>query len=341
MSRPTVSLRQVGLALAAFAALVVVGTVGFVTVADESAFDALYRTVITVYTAGLVSVPDSTGERVLTLVLVVWGVAVFLYVFGLVIELTVSGTVGGVWEQRRMSRRLNELNDHIIICGYGRVGRRAALEFRATGTPYVVLDFGAPALEVAIERGDLYVEGTGVDDDDLTRAGLERARGLMASSDSDTDNLYITLSARAARPDLFIVARASDDGAAKKLRLAGADRVVQPYSTAGQEMAKLVLKPQVAAFLEMLMTHGGPELSFEEIEVRDVCGHVGRTIRELRIRHDTGALVVGLRRSDGSFATTPSPDTVLEDGDVLIAVGAEPELRALEQLFAPRGAVAG
>ena len=319
----------------------IVGTVGFVVVADESVFDALYRTVITVYTAGLVSVPDSTAERALTIVLVVWGVAVFLYVFGLVIELTVSGTVSGAWEQRRMSRRMNELTDHIIICGYGRVGRRAALEFRATGTPYVVLDFSAPALEVAKERGDLYVEGSGTDDEDLTRAGLERARGLMASSDSDTDNLYITLSARAARPDLFIVARASDDGAAKKLRLAGADRVVQPYSTAGQEMAKLVLKPQVAAFLEMLLSHGGPELSFEEIEVGEACGHVGQTIRALRVRRDTGALIVGLRRRDGSFDTTPSPDTVLENGDVLIAVGAESDLRALEQMFAPSEAVAG
>ena len=341
MSRPTVSPRQVGLALAAFGALVIVGTVGFVVVADESVFDALYRTVITVYTAGLVSVPDSTGERALTLVLVVWGVAVFLYVFGLVIELTVSGTVGGAWEQRRMSRRMNELTDHIIICGYGRVGRRAALEFRATGTPYVVLDFSAPALEVAKERGDLYVEGSGTNDEDLARSGLDRARGLMASSDSDTDNLYITLSARAARPDLFIVARASDDGAAKKLRLAGADRVVQPYSTAGQEMAKLVLKPQVAAFLEMLLSHGGPELSFEEIEVSDACGHVGQTIRALRIRRDTGALIVGLRRRDGSYDTTPSPDTVLEQGDVLIAVGAESDLRALEEMFAPSEAVAG
>ncbi len=319
----------------------IVGTVGFVVVADESVFDALYRTVITVYTAGLVSVPDSTAERALTIVLVVWGVAVFLYVFGLVIELTVSGTVGGAWEQRRMSRRMNELTDHIIICGYGRVGRRAALEFRATGTPYVVLDFSAPALEVAKERGDLYVEGSGTNDEDLARSGLDRARGLMASSDSDTDNLYITLSARAARPDLFIVARASDDGAAKKLRLAGADRVVQPYSTAGQEMAKLVLKPQVAAFLEMLLSHGGPELSFEEIEVSDACGHVGQTIRALRIRRDTGALIVGLRRRDGSYDTTPSPDTVLEQGDVLIAVGAESDLRALEEMFAPSEAVAG
>ncbi len=319
----------------------IVGTVGFVVVADESVFDALYRTVITVYTAGLVSVPDSTAERALTLVLVVWGVAVFLYVFGLVIELTVSGTVSGAWEQRRMVRRMSELTDHIIICGYGRVGRRAALEFRATGTPYVVLDFSPPALEVAKERGDLYVEGTGTNDEDLTRAGLERARGLMASSDSDTDNLYITLSARAARPDLFIVARASDDGAATKLRLAGADRVVQPYSTAGQEMAKLVLKPQVAAFLEMLLSHGGPELSFEEIEVSDACGHVGQTIRALRIRRDTGALIVGVRRRDGSYDTTPSPDTVLERGDVLIAVGSDSDLQALEQMFAPAEAVAG
>jgi voltage-gated potassium channel len=180
------------------------------------------------------------------------------------------------------------------------------------------------------------IQGSGTDDESLEAAGLERARGLVASSDSDVDNLYITLSARAKRPDLLIVARASTEAAAEKLRLAGADRVVQPYATAGQEMAKLVLKPQVAAFLDIVTSAGGPDLRLEEIEVTEASGHAGETIRSLRIRHDTGALVIAVRRRDGSFDTTPSPDVVLQPGDVVIAVGTGAELSLLEDVFRPR-----
>ena len=163
---------------------------------------------------------------------------------------------------------------------------------------------------------------------------------MVASSDSDADNLYITLSARAARPNLLIVARASDEDAAKKLRLAGADRVVQPYSTAGKEMAKLVLRPQVAAFLDMVSTSGGPDLQFEEIEVTETCEHAGESIRDLRVREATGAMIVALRKRDGTFDTTPTPEALLEVGDVMIAAGTPDELRRLEELFAPREAVA-
>lgn len=198
----------------------------------------------------------------------------------------------------------------------------------------------AEALDVARAREVLYVEGSGTDDGNLERAGIDRARGLIASADSDADNVYITLSARSRRADLMIVARASDAEAERKLRLAGADRVVRPYSTAGIEMAKLALKPQVAAFLDIVSSHGGPDLRFEEIEVRREYPQAGRTIRELRVRSTTGAVIVALRKQDGTFDITPEPDVPLEIGDVLIAIGTEPELRALEDLFAPREGVA-
>jgi voltage-gated potassium channel len=139
----------------------------------------------------------------------------------------------------------------------------------------------------------------------------------------------------------MIVARASDEDAAKKLKLAGADRVVQPYQTAGRMMANLMLKPQVTAFLDAMTTAGGPDLRFEEIEVTRACGQAGKTIRELRIREETGAMIVALRKRDGGFDTTPEPDARLDEGDVMIAAGTVDELRSLEELFAPRQAVAG
>lgn len=343
MARSPVTPRQVSIAVASFAALCVVGTIGFALISDESPFDAFYRTIITVYTAGLVSAPATTASKLFTIVLVVWGVAIFLYVFGLIIELTVSGTVSGAWEARRLRRRVERLSDHVIICGYGRVGRRVAAEFRATGAPFVVVDVTPESVERARAEGAAVILGDGTEDDDLERAGISRAKGLVASVDSDEKNLYITLSARAQRPDLTIVARASTEAAARKIKLAGADRVIQPYTTAGLHMANFVLKPQVADFLDIVSTAGGPlpEMRFEEIVVSRNCAPCGRSIGDLRIQEATGALVIALRKADGTFDVTPGSTAVFDEGDVLIGVGTTDELRQLEELFTPREAGVG
>ena len=330
----TITPREIGIAVGAFVVLTLVGTVGYSLLLDESPFEALFRTVNTIYTAGLVDAPDDTAAKVFTLVLVVGGVAVFLYVFALLIELAVSGSLGSALVRRRTARRVNQLENHYIICGFGRVGRRIAREFRESGLDYVVVDFSPEAVKAARDLGDLVIEGSGTDAISLKEASLATARGLVASSDSDVNNLYVTLSARAARPDLLIVARAANEDAAEKLRLAGADRVVQPYATAGLEMAKLVAKPQVAAFLDIVTSAGGPDLSIEEIEVTDGSGKAGLSIRDLRIRHATGALVIAVQKPDGRFDATPSPDATLEVGDVVIAVGTVSELQQLEELFA-------
>ena len=269
------------------------------------------------------------------------GITIIAYAGAVIVEAVAGGVVTGALAERRRERAIQQLHDHFIICGYGRVGRRVAEEFRAAGVPYLVLDFHEDAVEAARDDDVLLLEGDATRDENLRRAGLERARGLVAASDSDADNLYVVLSARSARPDLTIVARASRADAERKLVLAGADRVVLPYTTAGQVMANLVLKPQVTAFLDVVTTATGPDLQLAEIEVRETCSAAGRTIRELRIRHETGAIVVALRKADGSFDTTPEPDTPIEVGDVLIGVGSPDEIRALEDLFAPRETVAG
>ncbi len=335
------SLRRFVWALAAFGAMLGVGTIGFHEVTTEDWVACFYRAVVTTTLTGIDSRPPGEGAQLFTIFLLLGGVAIFLYLAGTIVEMIARGVVTGAWAERRRRRRIEQLRDHYVICGYGRVGRRVAQEFRKAEVDFVVLDFNPNVLEIARERGIPYIEGSGTNDEDLEAAGLPRARGLVAASDSDVDNLYIVLSARSARSDLLIVARASDTDAARKLERAGADRVVQPYTTAGEEMAKLVLKPQVAAFLEMVSSHGGPELRFEEIEVTEASGQAGRTIRDLRVRAETGALIVALRKRDGSFDTTPDPDAVLETWDVMIAMGTEPELQALEELFAPKEAVAG
>jgi voltage-gated potassium channel len=331
--------RRIGITVAAILVVFTAGTVGFHQLLHEPWNDAFYRTVVTATLTGLDSTPRGTGAELLTILLALGGVAIFGYLAAQAVEAIAREVTGDARRNKRQRRMIDELTDHFIICGYGRVGRRAAEEFAASGEAFVVLDFSEDALEAARQRDVLYVEGRGADDLDLTRAGIDRAKGLLASADSDAENVYITLSARARRPDLTIVARASDVAAEQKLELAGANRVVQPYSAAGTEMAKLALKPQVSAFLEIVSSHAGPDLRFEEIEIRPDSRRAGQTIRELRIRRATGAVIVALRGSDGSFDTTPSPDRRFEAGDVLIAIGTEPELRALEDLFAPRAGV--
>jgi voltage-gated potassium channel len=329
-------LRRISIAVAAIVVVFVAGTTAFAHLLDESWHDAFYRTAVTATLTGLDSKPRGTGAELVTIGVALAGVAIFGYLVAGALDAIANEVAGETRRTKRRKRMIQALEEHFIICGYGRVGRRAAEEFDVSGQHYVVLDFSPDAVATAKERNVLFLEGRGSDDEDLEQAGIDRAKGLLASADSDAENLYITLSARSRRPDLMIVARASDAEAERKLLLAGADRVVRPYSAAGVEMAKLALKPQVAAFLELVSTHAGPDLRFEEIEVREGCPQAGRTIRELAIRRTTGAVVIALGKPDGTFDITPNPDERIEVGDVVIAIGTEPELQALEEIFSTR-----
>jgi voltage-gated potassium channel len=320
---------------------VVGGTVAFHQTLDESWFQSTYRSVVTASLAGLDTVPGSDGARAVSIVLVLCGLTIIAYTGAVIVEAIAGGVLTGVLGDRRRERRIEGLRDHFIICGYGRVGRRVAEEFRAAKVPYVVIDFKEESVAAARQHEDLLIEGNATDDADLRRAGIEHAAGIVVASDDDADNLYVSLSARNVRPDIQIVARASDAAAERKLLLAGADRVVLPYTAAGRAMANLVLKPQVMSFLDTVTTATGPDLHMAEIEVDPTCRNAGRSIRDIRVRHETGAMIVALRKRDGSFDTTPDPDAMIEAGDVVVGMGTTEELQRLEDLFARQGAVAG
>jgi len=337
----SLTLRHFRIAIAAFLFAYIAGAIAFMATLNAGPLDALYRSTITISLTGIDKRPESAGGEITTILLIFGGMAIYAYIAGALVEVVARGVFTGAWSERRKQRVIDKLDDHYIICGYGRVGQAVADEFRIAGVQCVVLDFHPDALVVAKERGEHWIQGTGTNDGDLESAGIARARGLVASADSDADNLFITISARTVRPNLLIVARAADADAARKLLRAGADRVTQPYATAGNSMAKLVLRPQVAAFLDIVTSEGGPDMRLEEIEITPGSDCAGRTIRDLRLRRETGALVIAVRRRDGSFDATPSPDAVLDIGDVIIAVGADGELKALEELFAPRQAIAG
>ena len=334
------TLKHFKIALGAFFVALGLGTLAFRLVGHEGVFASFYRATVTISLTGIDSRPPHIGAQIVTVLVILAGMAIYGYLASAIVELIAHGVLTGVLTERRKKRVIRGLRDHYIICGYGRVGRRVGREFREAGVPYIVLDFTDESRHYSTEDKVPYVEGSGTRDEDLEGVGLVHAKGLVASSDSDVDNLYIVVSARAARPELFIVARASTEDAARKMWRAGADRVVQPYTAAGQEMAKLVLRPQVAAFLDIVTSAGGPDLQMEELEMTPACDNAGKSIRELRLARETGALVVAIRKPDGTFDTTPSPDALLEAGDVIIAVGTAAELKALEDLFKPRETVA-
>ncbi len=331
--------RSAAIVLSAILVTFAGGTAGFMSILGESWHAALYRTIVSASLTGLDTTPRGPGAQALTVVLVLCGVAIFGYLAAQVVDAIARGILGGAWKEKRRLNMIDELRDHIIVCGYGRVGRKAAEEFRLARLPYVVLDYGAEAIAYARENDDLYIEGNGVDDDQLVRAGLNRARGLVVAADSDVDNLYVTLSAKAARPDLIVIARASGADAERKLRLAGADRVVTPYTSAGRMMAHLMIKPQVTTFVNVLTSARSPEFSIDEIEVSPDCDVAGQTIGDVDAL-ETGAHIIALRReTEDSFTTRPPRGTVLTAGDVVVAVGAAQEIRALEEVFSRRQAV--
>jgi len=312
------------------------GTFGFMGLLNESWHEALYRTIVTASLTGLDSTPHGLGAELLTIAIVLSGVAIFGYFAAQIFDSIAHGVLGGAWREKKRRKMIDELRNHIIVCGYGRVGRRAGDELRDAGVPYVVLDFSPEVLEHAREHNVPFVDGSGSEDEDLVKAGIDRARGILVASDDDGDNLYITLSVKARRPDMIVIARGSSEEAERKLKLAGADRVVTPYTTAGRVMAQLMIKPQVTSFVRAMTSSEAPDLNFEEIEVTSSSGAAGQTIGALNISSQTGANIVAVRKQSGALELRPTKDTLLEESDVIVGLGSPAEIKKLEEMFEPR-----
>jgi voltage-gated potassium channel len=331
--------REVAILVVAILVVFIGGTLGFMNLLHESWHEALYRTIVTASLTGLDTTPHGLGAELLTIAIVLSGVAIFGYFAAQIFDSIAHSVLGGAWREKKRRKMIDELRDHIILCGYGRVGRRAGEELQRAGVPYVVLDFSEEALEHAREDDVLFVDGSGSEDEDLVKAGLDRARGILVASDDDGDNLYITLSVKAQRPDVIVIARGSSEEAERKLKLAGADRVVTPYTTAGRVMAQLMIKPQVTSFVNAMTSSEAPDLNFEEIEVTASSGAAGRTIGALNISSLTGANIVAVRKLGGALELRPTRDTLLEESDVIVGLGSPAEIRKLEEMFERRDVI--
>ncbi|HXK16050.1 MAG TPA: NAD-binding protein [Gaiellaceae bacterium] len=328
--------REVAILVGSMVVVFTGGTYGFMALLDESWHQALYRTIVTASLTGLDSTPHGLGAELLTIAIVLSGVAIFGYFAAQIFDSIAHSVLGGAWREKKRRKMIDELRDHIIVCGYGRVGRRAGDELKEAGVPYVVLDFSEEALEHAREHDVPFIDGSGSEDEELVRAGIDRARGIIVASDDDGDNLYITLSVKSRRPDLIVIARGSSEEAERKLKLAGADRVVTPYTTAGRVMAQLMIKPQVTSFVNAMTSSEAPDLNFEEIEVTASSGAAGQTIGALNISSVTGANIVAVRKLRGALELRPTKDTLLEESDVIVGLGSPTEIKKLEEMFERR-----
>jgi voltage-gated potassium channel len=320
--------RRLRFGVAALVGIIMAGTVGYMAFGFPW-LDALYQTVTTVATVGFREVqPLSSGGQAFTIVLILVGVGTALFTFTQVLEVVVEGHVQELLGRRRMEREIARMTGHVIVCGFGRVGRNLVQYVSVAGQDVVVID-NDPARATAAEGAGHVVQGDATTDEVLKEAGIDRARVLVTALNTDAANLFVTLTARSLRPDLFIVARARIESSEAKLIQAGANRVVNPQGIGGARMAAFVLQPHVAEFLDVVMHDGSLEFRLEEVPLPAGSPLAGRSLREAHIRDSTGALILALRDSGGGFTTNPPPETTLEAGQILIAIGTEGQLKAL------------
>ena len=319
-------------ALAALVVVTVFGTVGYLFL-GFTLLEAVYQTVTTVATVGFREVrPLSTAGMIFTIVLIVVGVGTVLYNLGVILETVTEGQLRQHLERRRMDRRIAALRGHVIICGYGRVGRAATDFLASAGHEVVVVD--TDRSRVADLPPDIpHLIGDVTEDRVLREAGLEHARAVVVALHNDADTVYATLSARAMRPDVVIVARARTTDSKAKLHLAGATRAVNPQRIGGRRLAVFALQPHVAEFFDVVMHDESIDWRVEQVPVAAGSSVAGQSVAGLRLRERTGALLLAVRRSsDGVLEPNPPDDLVVPAGAVLIALGTQAELDALTDL---------
>jgi voltage-gated potassium channel len=319
-------LRQLRHLALLIAAILVAGALALSLTEDRGIWESFQWALDTVATIGSHPPPETLGGQIVKVLLTIVGVGTLFYGLVTVTEVFVAGHLSDLLAERRTLKAIEATSDHYIICGFGRVGRQVARDLRAAGARYVVIDDNPENRELATGIGVRFIEGEATEDEVLHAAGIMRARGVIACVDSDADNIFITLSARELKPDIAIVARAASEASESKLLRAGATRVISPYKSSGSEMARLALNPQVSGVVDV-----APEYRMEEIVVAPGCEGEGQPIADVR----GGAIIVGVRNADGSFHPQPPTETMLNAGDVVMAMGTVRTMRRLEKLFAP------
>lgn len=309
--------------------LPMIGTLGYVVIEGWSFSDAIYMTVMTVTTIGFREVQPLDEEgRIFTMVLAVTGVGAIFYALVGLFQFLLEGELAAILGVRRMKGRIENLKDHYILCGYGRVGSEIAHEFGHKGVPFVIVESNPAAIGEAQSAGYLVIHGDATTDSALKEAGIDRAQGLLAASDSDSGNTFIVLTAKSLRPELYVVSRAGRGDSESRMHRAGADRVFSPYIIAGRQMALSALQPMVIEFIDTLATGQAGEKVLAEIDVSEATGLAGQTIHDV-LHTCPSVVVLAVQKATGELAVGAPSDTVLREGDRVIVMGQEEELETI------------
>ncbi len=309
------------------------GSLGYMIIEGWSLMDAFYMTIITIATVGYGETNTLSPEgRIFTVILIFMGVGFFLYVASGLIQFLVEGRIRLVLGRRKLDTQINKLDDHFIICGYGRIGRVLARFLIEKYLNVVVIERDESRVGKMDDDGVLYLIGEATDEKVLSRAGIERARGLVTAVATDADNVFLVLIAKQINPKLFIVARASQNNAKKTLLAAGADKVISPYDLGARRMAHAILRPTVIKFLEMAFADESVDIQVEEITVRPSSEFVGKTMMDTAIRKDFDLIIIVIRKPGDDMVFNPKADTIIEAGDTMVVVGSARNIKQLERI---------
>ncbi len=326
--------RRLALIAAAIVFTLALGTVGFVLIEKYPVFDAFYMTLITVTTVGYSEIrPLSEAGRVFNSFLILFGVITMLLAVGAMTQTIIELELNQFFGKRRVKGMIDKLESHIILCGFGRVGRGAADELSKAGIPFVVVDHDEDRVERAMKEGMLGVVADASHDDTLRELGIERAKGLIATLGTDADNLFLILTAKTLNPNLQLSARVAEESSEQKMRRAGADFVFAPYNSTGHRMAQAIVRPHVQQFLDFTTRNLGLDVGIEQVPVGERCAFAGKCLTEMAIRRSTGVIVLAIRKANGEMLFNPPPEAVVSIGDHMIAMGEPNGLRKLESVL--------
>lgn len=317
--------------------LIILGTLGFIVIEGWPLLDALYMVVITLATVGYREVhPLSPAGTVFTILLIVFGIAILLYVVRLFGEYIIEDKLAESLKFTKMERAIAALKNHFVVVGFGRVGRQAARELAEEGVDFMVLEKEESVANEAREQGYLTSMGDATDEISLKKVALPSARGLVVATGRDSENVLIIITARALNPDVFIVARANKEGGTAKMTRVGANRVVSPYQIGGFRMATMVLRPAVADFLDDVLDASKAELEIVDSKVQRGSPLVSSALSTYLANRKTGVSVLAIHKAGGKAVINPLGDTVLEEGDRLIIMGTEEKIKQVEHLFSSK-----
>lgn len=324
-------IQSVGRILLIIISIILAGTFGYAIIEGWSLLDSLYMTIITLSTVGFREIrPLSPLGEIWTILIIIFGISTIAYtgvsqVARFLIELPFL-------QNRTALRKIRDMKNHYIICGCGRMGRVIAAEFQRRDQDVVVIDNAPEALNYLAERDYTYLEGSAIDDETLKKAGVERAKGLVAVLTTDADNLFVALSARQMNPEIHILTRCSEEGTQKKMRAAGANKVINPYEISGHKMAQMMLSPHVDDFIEIVLGQRKLNLAIDQIRVDDQSELAGKTLLQTPIRSVYDTIVTAILASDNQMHFNPSSDAVIHVGDVLICIGDRDNLQQLNAI---------